>query len=154
MACREGYNAAMLRVLLCCLPLLAIAAEPVVIERAEFGLFSAEGRDALVFEPADVIPHRVGQRYGWVITLKTAKRSLAVREEYLLGPTAPITEAPPGSIVTPLPRRNQVSQRQLVPIDGRIYGEWAIGPQEPPGRRQLRVVIEERAEVVFDYEVR
>jgi len=56
--------------------------------------------------------------------------------------------------VIPMERRSQVSQRQLVPVDGRIYGEWSIGPQEPPGRRQLDVVVDGVVAASFDFEVR
>ena len=57
-------------------------------------------------------------------------------------------------LVIPLDRRSQVIQRQMVPVDGQIYGEWAIGPQEPAGRRQLDVVIEGRVAASFEFEVR
>lgn len=134
---------------------------PVEIVAAEFGIFDASNPRELAFEPATVVPHREGQRYGWVIEVRTRKRSLAVREEYLL-PTA-ATEAAAGvasaagaagdTIRIPLPRRSQVSQRQLVPVDGRIIGEWAIGPGEPAGRRHLQVIIEDQVAGSFEYEV-
>jgi hypothetical protein len=129
---------------------------PVEIVDAEFGIFDASDPRELVFEPTTSVPHKEGQRYGWVIEVRTNKRSLAVREEYLL-PTA-ATEAgatltPSGGTI-PLPRRNQVSQRQLVPVGGRIYGEWAIGAGEPPGKRHLQVIIEGQVAGSFDYEVK
>jgi hypothetical protein len=129
---------------------------PIEIVAAEFGIFDASDPKELVFEPTTIVPHKEGQRYGWVIEVRTKKRSLAVREEYLL-PTA-ATEAgatltPSGGTI-PLPRRNQVSQRQLVPVGGRIYGEWAIGAGEPPGKRHLQVIIEGQVAGSFDYEVK
>jgi hypothetical protein len=129
----------------------------VEIVGAEFGLFDASDPRAIVFEPASVVPHKEGQRYGWIIEVRTKKRSLAVREEYLL-PTA-ATEAgttmnPAGTrLDIPLPRRNQVSQRQLVPVGGRIVGEWAVGPGEPPGKRHLQVIVEGLVAGSFEYEV-
>lgn len=149
---------------------LAIAAPPnpkeapVEIVSAEFGLFDASNPDELAFEPTTVVPQKVGQRYGWVIEVRTSKRSLAVREEYLL-PTAAtagisaaeVKAAADPAINTlniPLLRRNQVSQRQLVPVDGRIFGEWAIGPGEPAGRRHLQVIIEGQLGASFEYEVK
>ncbi|MDP2108563.1 MAG: hypothetical protein Q8J67_05880, partial [Rhodocyclaceae bacterium] len=57
---------------------------PVEIISAEFGIFDASKPGELAFEPTDVVPHRVGQRYGWVIEVRTKRRSLSVREEYLL----------------------------------------------------------------------
>lgn len=140
--------------LLMCVAALA-QAQSVTVTGAEFGVFESGRPGELVFEPTLVVPHVAGQRYGWVIELSTAKRSVAVREEYLIAPADSFKEEAGGQRLTiPHERRNQVSQRQLVPVAGRIYGEWAIGPQEPPGKRRLQVLIEDRPPVVFEYEVR
>ena len=142
------------------LPLTASGAPdrpPVEIVSAEFGIFDASNPRELVFEPTSVVPHRTGQRYGWIIEVRTKKRSLSVREEYLI-PLDPArktgTDSSGRSIEIPLERRNQVSQRQLVPVDGKIIGEWAVGPEEPAGRRHLQVVIEGVEAAGFEYEVR
>lgn len=133
------------------------AEAPVEIISAEFGLFDASNPEELIFEPGDVVPHKVGQRYGWIIEVKTTRRTLSVREEYLLpGPpragnvTDPLSE----SLNIPIERRNQVSQRQLVPVDGKIYGEWAVGQNEPAGHRRLQVVIEGQVAASFEYDVK
>lgn len=138
-------------------PAPAPAEPPVEIVSAQFGVFDASAPGELALEPTNVIPHEVGQRYGWIIEVRTKKRSLAVREEYLM-PLPPGTKDEPGPsngiLTIPLQRRNQVSQRQLVPVNGLIYGEWAIGPGEPAGRRQLQVIIEGQPGASFDYEVK
>lgn len=136
----------------------ASAAEPkanaaVEVVSTEFGIFDDSVKDELAFEATAVVPHRVGQRYGWVIGLRTKKRSVSVREEYLLPSAA--TAGASGDIVTiPLDRRSQVSQRQLVPVGGKIYGLWSVGPQEPAGHRRLDVVIEGQVAASFEYEVK
>lgn len=135
----------------------AVAGPDVKILGAEFGLFDASNPKELVFEPATVVPQREGQRYGWVIELRTKKHSVAVREEYILA--TPASEAGPSGNLTeglniPLPKRHQVSQRQLVPRGGRIFGEWAVGPGEPPGQRHLQVIVEGELAGSFDYEVK
>lgn len=125
---------------------------------AEFGLFDASNPKELVFEPTQVVPLKEGQRYGWIIELRTKKRSVSVREEYLL-PTA-ATEAVSSidlsrsTLDIPLPKRSQVSQRQLVPMGGQIYGEWSVGPGEPPGKRLLQVIVEGQLAGSFEYEVK
>ena len=124
---------------------------------AEFGVFDASDPQRVVFSPTQVVPRKEGQRYGWMIELRGVKRSVSVREEYLLPSTAieHRTDSAEGTkLVIPLERRNQVSQRQLVPVDGRIYGEWAVGSQEPTGRRQLEVVVEGQVAASFEFEVR
>lgn len=130
---------------------------PVTIVDAEFGLFESVAPDELTFTPTAVVPHKEGQRYGWIIEVRTKKRSLSVREEYLLATPAtqagPVMNASGRRLDIPLPRRNQVSQRQLVPVGGRIYGEWEIGPGEPPGKRHLQVIVEDQVAGSFEYEV-
>ena len=128
---------------------------PVEIVSAEFGTFDASNPQEMLFEPTLVIPHRQGQRYGWVIEVRTTLRALSVREEYLLpnaakAATDPLSE----SLYIPLQRRNQISQRQLVPVDGKIYGEWAIGPSEPAGHRHLQVVVEDQVAASFEFDVK
>jgi hypothetical protein len=128
---------------------------PVDIVRAEFGLFDASNPREIVFEPSALVPHRVGQRYGWIIEVGTTRRALSVREEYLLPTAVPgVSDPLSESLIIPQQRRNQVSQRQLVPVDGKIYGEWAVGPDEPAGHRNLQVVIEGQVAASFEFEVK
>lgn len=135
----------------------AAAAPPVEILSAEFGLFDASVPGELAFQPTLEVPHTVGQRYGWIIQLRTTKRSVEVIEEYLLADKSPAkasNDPVQESLAVPSQRRNQVSQRQLVPVDGQIYGEWGIGPAEPLGVRQLRVKVEGQVAATFRYEVK
>lgn len=129
-------------------------AAPIEIISAEFGIFDAGTPGELVFEPTRVIPHVVAQRYGWVIEVGSAQRSLAVREEYLFAAPAAATPPVDDDLTPVVPRRSQVSQRQLVPAAGKIYGEWSIGPGEPAGRRTLQVVIENQLGARFEFEVK
>ncbi|MDR2450987.1 MAG: hypothetical protein LBE85_04280 [Candidatus Accumulibacter sp.] len=145
--------------LLFCAWLLFAGADALAFEvvAAEFGLFDASDPQRVVFAPAAVVPRREGQRYGWMIELKDAPRSVGVREEYLLPNRAAEarTESATGTmLLIPAERRNQVSQRQLVPVDGRIFGEWSVGPREPPGPRRLEVIVEGRVAADFEFEMR
>ncbi len=129
----------------------------VEIVSAEFGTFDASNPQEMVFEPTLVVPHRQGQRYGWVIEVRTTQRALSIAEEYLLPSPATAGKAPDSSGATldlPQQRRNQVSQRQLVPVDGKIYGEWAVGPGEPAGHRHLQVLVEGQVAASFEFDVK
>lgn len=135
----------------------ATDAASVEIVSAEFGTFDASNPREMLFLPTSVVPHTLGQRYGWIIELRTGKRSLSVREEYLLASSGTVPKVPASSgetLLIPLDRHNQVSQRQLVPVDGKIYGEWAIGPSEPAGHRHLQIVIEGQVAADFEYDVK
>ena len=139
------------------LPALSQAA-PVEVLSAEFGTFDASNPKEIVFEPTSAVPHRVGQRYGWIIEVRTTQPSLSVREEYVM-PKPVQVEKPPDDPISEVlneasQRRNQVSQRQLVPVDRKIYGEWEIGASEPAGHRNLRVIIEGQEAASFEYDVK
>jgi hypothetical protein len=144
--------------LLAGLPAVARAQAPgVEIVGAEFGLFQEGKGNEILFQSSNVVPKAVGQRYGWIIDVRTLKRSLAVSEEYVL-PQSPKQKEPDTPVAKNLHipdlRRSQVSQRQLAPVDGQIVGEWSIGPEEPAGKRRLRVVVEGQTAATFDFEVR
>lgn len=136
----------------------AAKAAPVEVVGAEFGVFQENRPGELTFAPTKVVPHKVGQRYGWIIEVRTARRTLAVREEYLLPIPPKVREeaahAADGTLKIPLERRNQVSQRQLVPVAGKIYGEWSVGPNEPAGHRHLQVIVEGELGADFEYDVK
>ena len=125
------------------------------VVRAEFGLFETTATPGEVaFMPSTVVPSRVGQRYGWIIELAHAPRTLSVREEYVLpvkGEAA--SDELSESLNIPMARRNLVSQRQLAPVDGRIVGEWSVGAREPAGPRRLEVLIEGRVAAGFEFDV-
>jgi hypothetical protein len=124
---------------------------------AEFGLFDEGKGNEILFQPSKLVPLAVGQRYGWIIEVRTLKRTLAVREEYVL-PKAASDKEPDNAVARNLHipdlRRSQVSQRQLALVDGQIIGEWSIGPGEPPGKRRLQVIVEGQVAATFDYEVK
>ncbi len=131
----------------------ANAAE-VKIVKAEFGLFEPGEPGEVMFSPTLTVPRKDGQRYGWVIEVGTDQRSLLVREEYLHPAKAPVVKTTKDdTLIFPNPRRHQVSERRLVPVGGRIYGEWAVGPNEPAGERHLQVVIDGAPDTRFDYRV-
>jgi hypothetical protein len=132
--------------------------DAVEIVRAEFGLFDARDPKETVFTETSVVPRRKDQRYGWIIEVRTRKRSLSVREEYLLPPSEkPASEARDASgrvvLFFPMKRRVQVSQRQLVPVGNRIVGEWVVGPDELAGRRHLQVIVENAPAVDFEFDM-
>jgi len=134
----------------------APAEQGVEVINAEFGLFDVSNPKEPVFTPTQLVPHRQDQRYGWVIELRTGKRSVSVREEYLVPNPARTksTDQIDDSLNIETPRHNQISQRQLVPVDGKIYGEWAIGPNEPAGHRRLQVLIENEVVARFEFDVK
>ena len=129
----------------------SFAATPVDIVSAEFGVFTSDEDEGRVFAPGELIPLVPGQRYGWVLEVRSPRRSVSVREEALLA--APPVKADDQETIS-FERRRLLGQRQLVPVGGRIFGEWTVGPDDRPGPRRLRVTVEEQSSVDFAYELR
>ncbi|WP_153109124.1 hypothetical protein [Propionivibrio limicola] len=147
-----------LRVILLCAAVLFpgasyAASDDVRILDAEFGVFKAGPDGEVIFESARVVPRRAGQRYGWAIEVHTKKRRLNVREEYVQAepPSVPETAAALDFVMPP--KRRPISQRQLVPVDGWIYGEWTMSADEAAGPRRLHVLVETLPPVEFVFEV-
>lgn len=129
----------------------------VVVIEAKFGVFEAKDGEEAAFKESSTVPKTNGLRYGWIITLDTALRRLSVREEYLVpNHSASIKpENTENTVIEIRPdRRVQVSQRQLVPVGGKIIGEWEVGPQEPGGRRTLQVIVEDEVAATFEFDVK
>ncbi|GBG00883.1 hypothetical protein AZSI13_02100 [Azospira sp. I13] len=131
-------------------------ATEVEVVAAEFGLFE-ERKGDLVFTPAEVVPHVLGQRYGWVIEVKTKKRSLNVTEEYVVphpNQGSPTELEVARNLGLSNDKRIPVSQRILRPQDDHIYAEWSVGPNEPVGHRRLQVLIDDRVAARFEFDVK
>ena len=134
-----------------------VPAEPAVkIVHAEFGLFESSKPEELTLVPTNVVPLVVGQHYGWVIEVQTTRRRLAVREEYVtpLPVTAQIAPSPLTEYLTITDEKRVLhSQKQLVPLEGKIYGESVITPSDRSGHRRLQVVVEGQVGASFEFDV-
>ncbi|MDP3010760.1 MAG: hypothetical protein Q8N30_17045 [Methylococcales bacterium] len=129
---------------------LNIIPEALHIVRAEFGLFNASG-----FVPSNRVPLVEGQTYGWRIVVKTNKAKVRWREEFTL-PVAPVTwgdaEVKGMSSVSEN-RRVSVMEREETPVDGVMVNSWAVAAGDPVGHHVMRVLIDNRYEYIFQFDV-
>ncbi len=135
------------------LPALAAPPAPdVEIVNAEFGIFEDDGSDQIGFGVTSEIPFSRGQPYGWLIEVKTTKKTLAVREELLM---LQDTVATPGSDPSEAVRESILGLNESrVPVsDGMIFGERRIKAEDKAGRYRLRVYVERKLTATFDYSV-
>jgi hypothetical protein len=133
---------------------LKTISEDVQIVRAEFGLFknTAKGKS---FVPANTVPLVEGQEYGWMIVLKTKKPTIKWREEFTL-PYPPITwgdaEAQ-GFHSVSKDGRVSVMEREISVVDGLIFNIWTVATGDPQGHHLMRVLIDNRYERFFTFDV-
>jgi|GEM_PF-974574 len=126
------------------------ASEALHIVRAEFGLFNASG-----FVPSNTVPLVEGQTYGWRIVLKTNKANVRWREEFTL-PVAPATwgdAETKGLNTVSNDKRVSVMEREVTPVDGVIVNSWAVVAGDPVGHHVMRVLIDNRYEHIFQFDV-
>lgn len=129
---------------------LKLAPEALHIVRAEFGLFNASG-----FVPSSRVPLIEGQTYGWRIVVKTNKSKVRWREEFTL-PVAPATwgdaEAKGLNTVSDN-KRVSVMECEQTPVDGVMVNSWAVAAGDPVGHHVMRVLIDNRYEHIFQFDV-
>lgn len=129
---------------------LNIIPEELHVVRAEFGLFNASG-----FVPSNRVPLVEGQTYGWRIVLKTNKTKVRWREEFTL-PVAPATwgdAETKGLNSVSSDKRVSVMEREESSVDGVIVNSWAVVAGDPVGHHVMRVLIDNRYEYIFQFDV-
>jgi hypothetical protein len=134
---------------------LKIISEDVQIVRAEFGLFKRTKSESLSFVPAKTVPLVEGQEYGWMIVLKTKKPMIKWREEFTL-PYAPASwgndeEQELHSVSKD--GKLSVMEREVSPDDGLIFNSWSVLAGDPQGHHKIRVLINNRYERFFEFDV-
>ncbi len=134
---------------------LEILSEDVQIVRAEFGLFNRTPAGNMSFSPAKTVPLVENQEYGWLILLKTKKPTVKWREEFTL-PSPPATwgdaEAK-GLYSISINRRVSTMERVVSPAEGVIFNSWTVAAGDPKGHHLMRVLIDNRYERVFEFDV-
>lgn len=124
--------------------------------RAEFGVFNQGNSGKPVFVPATVVPLTPNQGYGWVMFLRTAKKRIKWREEFIL-PAKPNTWGDPeplGTRSVSTDGRISVTEREVLPDQGVIFNTWAVAPGDPKGRYVIRVFVEGSLAKIFEFDVK
>src|SRR5262245_12758019 len=98
---------------------------PVEVTHAIFGVYRTPHVGRTEFEPTRVVPFAVGQRYGWLIGVKTARPRIRWREELVL-PSPPATWGPRkiGSRRIAADNRSIVIEREVTVASGFIVHAW------------------------------
>jgi hypothetical protein len=123
---------------------------------AEFGLFNPATAGKPVLTPSAVVPFKKGQRYGWLIVLRTTKPKVKWREEFTL-PSPPSTwagdELPAASQTVSQDRMTSIVELDAIPIDGVIENVWEVAPGDPKGHYIIRVTIDGGNQQVFEFDL-
>jgi hypothetical protein len=132
----------------------APAAPLVDVVKVEFGIFDDDGTDQLGFGATAEIPLSVGQPYGWLFQVKTATKTLAVREELLRPESdATPTEGSDTDLTPPVNRAALlgITEWRMPVQEGMVFGVRKVTPHDTPGRYRLKVYVERKLAATFDY---
>lgn len=127
----------------------------VAVEEAQFGLFPVFSGGEESFVPADRVPNKPGQAYGWVLRVKTDKKAVRWREEFVL-PAAPAhwgADAPQAPYTLSPDRKVSVTERTEEPKDGMLMNLWSVAPGDPSGPHVMRVYVEGEQVRTFGFTV-
>jgi hypothetical protein len=125
----------------------------VEVIRAEFGLFNRPESGKASFVATQTVPLTENQAYGWFILLKTAKPRIKWREEFTLPPFPAGSSQRQGAESTPGNGGVSVIEREVEADDGVILNVWEVSPTDPVGRYVIRVIVDNRIERVFEFNV-
>jgi hypothetical protein len=131
-------------------------APAIEIVQADFGAFDVSDPGEPSFFPTTAVPHRVDQKYGWIVYLRTTKTKVKWREEFTL-PASPETwglDGVPGRNSISADRRTSITENEeeLGPL-GVILNIWQVERGDPRGRYVIRLIIEDRLERTFEFDV-
>src|SRR5512133_3519633 len=118
----------------------AQAGDMVEVTSAQFGIFCQSETGAVSFMPSSTVPLVVGQGYGWIINLKTDKRTVHWREEFTL-PSAPTSWGTPNEefqpSISPDRKVSVLEQDASLEQASLIFNTWAVAPGDPKGRYKI-----------------
>lgn len=124
------------------------------VTQAAFGLFPSEESGRTKFVSSTKIPFVVGESYGWVLTVKTSRKTVKYRDELTL--PKPITQwgQPTGAEqMVASDGKSAVAEREASVENGQIHGGWGIADSDPRGRYVSKVTLEDGQTLVFEFDV-
>ena len=133
----------------------AAAAPAVRSLGAWFGIFKRAASGERSFVETRLVPHLADQPYCWVIGLETNRRLIHWREE-VIAPSAPATWGAADPTTTRTlsdDGRRAVTEGDTPLKNGRLFHCWVTETSDPVGRYSIRVIIENRIEHVFDFDI-
>lgn len=126
----------------------------VQVLEARFGLVKDAPDGSTVITPAQVVPLKPGQRYGWRLRISSPNPTVKVRSEYTL-PRKPKTWGGEGEILTISKDRRTATSQSVVSTDtGVVEDEWSIDKGDPAGTHRFRIYLDDKLAREFSFTVR
>ncbi len=122
---------------------------------AEFGIVKQAEDGTIQIIPEKKIPLVFGQQYGWRLRFRTARKLLALREEFVL-PAAPRawgSERPSRDFKLTPDRKTATTEGVVMLTDGMIQHAWSVANGDPAGDYEIRLFIEGKLVRTFRFEV-
>ncbi|MBO3461099.1 hypothetical protein G7B40_024260 [Aetokthonos hydrillicola Thurmond2011] len=132
----------------------SIAAKPIVVSKAEFGLFKFDHKGKVTFIPTDKVLLTEGNQYGWRIWLKDYHGEVKWREVLRLPklPESWSTDHGENFSMTANGTGGVTTRTQPVK-NGVIQNYWTVLHGDPVGKHTVEVYVYNRRLASFNFEV-
>lgn len=151
---RRAWSHALRRGLVIGLLATTAWAQPVVLLKAESGLFADAESVPAAFTPSASLPLRDGQAFGWRIQVRPTSQSIRVREELIL-PREPKTWGDPEPGIrrrTAADGKSLSSEYDMDARSGQLANAWVVTAGDPRGTWIIKVTVEGQAPRTFRFD--
>ncbi|BAU07334.1 hypothetical protein [Fischerella sp. NIES-3754] len=129
-------------------------AKPIVVSKAEFGVFRVEKNGKTTLIPTTKVPLQEGIAYGWRVQLKDYQGEVTWREVLQLPkpPESWATSNTDNFSLSPDGTAANIQRTDSIK-DGVITNSWTIATGDPMGKHKIQVYIGDRRIATFEFEV-
>ncbi|MDF5721383.1 MAG: hypothetical protein PUP91_13075 [Rhizonema sp. PD37] len=126
---------------------------PIIVSKAEFGIFQVKSKKKVTFLPTNKIPLIEGNKYGWRIQLKDYQGEVTWREILQL-PKHPETWGTTDGEHFSIGAHGTegVTTRTQLIKNGIIQDYWTVVSGDPIGKHKIDIYINERRIASFEFE--
>lgn len=132
---------------------------PVEVMKAEFGIYSKDANGKVEFTPANIVPRKVGQFYGWIIRYRGNQDEIRFHEVVVLenktkwGVSSKEADAQKLKFEEILDGRGVIVTR-TIKNDGLLAGGWSISKEDSAGKASIKVFIGKKLIKEFNFEIK
>jgi len=132
----------------------SIAANPIIVSKAEFGIFRVENNGKVTFIATNKVPLNEGNQYGWRIWLKDYQGEVTWREVLRLPklPESWSTDNGENFSITANGAQG-VTTRTQSPKSGIIHNSWTMVSGDPIGKHTIDIYIADHRIASFAFEI-
>ncbi len=125
---------------------------PVEIMGSRFYIVNLDSDQNRSFSDTKIVPLNEGQKYGWLLALRTNKNSVRYTQEITLADAVNWDIQGEEYHISPDQKSVTVDRTKSL-YKGTIGGTWGVSKGDPPGKGTIKVIIEGKVAHIFEFEL-